>query len=76
VFAFRDVLGVAKRPVYGEEVMAWKREQGRQIRDGSAQNRPRPTSLHPFGAAETAINIPTTSAGSDAERDQLAPSGA
>jgi hypothetical protein len=72
----RDVIGVAKRPVYDEEVMARKRERGRQIGEGLAQNRPRPTGPHPSEPAETAINIPTTTAGSDAEPDQLAPSGA
>jgi hypothetical protein len=44
----RDVLGVAKRPVYGEEVIVWKREQGRQIGERSARNRPPTTSPHPI----------------------------
>jgi hypothetical protein len=44
----RDVLGVAKRPVYDEEVMAQKRERGRQICERSAQNRPRPKKPQPW----------------------------
>ena len=63
----RDVIGVAKRPVYDEEVMARKRERGRQIGEGSAQNRPRPTSPHPWEVGETAAEIPVTSAGRNAK---------
>jgi hypothetical protein len=72
----RDVIGVAKRPVYDEEVMTRKRERGRQIGQGLAQNRPRLTRPHPSEPAESAINISTTTARGDAEPDQLAPSGA
>jgi hypothetical protein len=43
----RDLLGIAKRPVCGEEVIAWKREQGRQIGERLARNRPPTTSPHP-----------------------------
>ena len=50
-----DVIGVAKRPVYDEEVMARKRERGRQIGEGSAQNRPQRTGLHPSEPGKTAI---------------------
>ncbi len=46
----RDVLGVAKLPFYDEEVLAWKREQGRQMGERSAQNRLPPTSPHHWGA--------------------------
>jgi hypothetical protein len=66
----RDLLGVAKRPVYGEEVTAQKRERGRQIGEGSAPNRPRPTKPHPLKATDTAIGIPTTSTICHARQDQ------
>jgi hypothetical protein len=61
----RDVIGVAKRPVYDEEVMARKRERGRQIGEGSAQNRPRPTSLHTSETVERVVEISVASAGCD-----------
>jgi hypothetical protein len=65
----RDVLGAAKRPIYDEEVMARKRERGRQIGEGSAQNRPRPTSLHTSEIVERVVEIPATSAGCDVDPD-------
>jgi hypothetical protein len=58
----RDLLGVAKRPVYGEEVMAQKRERGRQIGERSAQNRPRRKKPHPLQPTDKAIAIPATRA--------------
>jgi hypothetical protein len=68
----RSVLGVAKRPVYNEEVLVRKREQGRQIGEGSAHNRPRPTKPHPLEPTETAIEIRTTSTICDAGQSQPA----
>jgi hypothetical protein len=41
----RDVIGIAKRPVYSDDVLAAKRELGRRIGDRSAENPASETSL-------------------------------
>jgi hypothetical protein len=69
----RDVLGVAKRPVYGEEVIARKREQGRKIGESSAQNRSRSNSARRWVPTETAIGVSATSAGRDADEFRRLP---
>jgi hypothetical protein len=63
----RDVLGVAKRPIYDEELIAWKRQQGRQIGERFAQNRLPPASPHPLEPAERIVEIPATIIVADAE---------
>jgi hypothetical protein len=67
VETLRDVIGVAKRPVYGEKVMARRRERGRQIGEGLAQNRLGQPACIYHRSLPRVVGIPATSAGRNAK---------